>query len=311
MNCPYCNTQIKDGVEVCPACRRRISNEVNEGMGSVAFCKQCGARLGKDDITCPSCGMYRDKSEIAPPISNINLPELDPSATNTLPRIESAIPDEDAESERTSTPIKPFAVAGALAVVVVTVFTLIITHPWNPAAYYGRPQEPLDFTKSDHAQIDSLSGQDKKAQSEEMLTNADPYEILSTAYDRIIELAGQVDDIQLKFRDYGFSDSQEEIDEAAKQTKLVAIEISNEISKLNNLNFGGTKYESQRVELIKLANFLRNRIDGYSSAWNATKNSSNREADRSKIESYIQKARANQASFDDIKIQVKPQKIEE
>ena len=310
MICPYCHSHIKDGLEICPACRKKIGDAVVEESKQTSFCKQCGARLSDSDVTCPSCGMYREMRDVVPPVADLQIPELDPSDTNTIPRIESAIPDEDADEESKSTAMKPFAVAGILAIVVVTVFTLIIAHPWDPAAYYGRPQVPVDFSNSGPAQIDALSGQDKKAQTEDLLSNSTPYEILTENYDRLLELNDQVDAIQLKFRDYGFSDNQEEIDAAAKDTRLVAIEISNEITKINNLNFTGTPYENQKLELVKLGNLLRNRVDGYSAAWNASKNSSNREADRKKIENFIQKARANQASFDDMKLQAKPQQVD-
>ncbi len=310
MICPYCHSHIKDGLEICPACRKKIGVAVVEEARETSFCKQCGARLSETDVTCPSCGMYRDVRESTPTVMDAQIPELDPGATNAIPRIESAIPDDDPDEESKSAPIKPFAVAGILAIVVVTVFTLIIAHPWDPAAYYGRPQEPVDFSKSGPAQIDSLAGQDKKSQMEELLDNASPYEILTENYDRLIELNNQVDAIQLKFRDYGFSDNQEEIDAAAKETRLIAIEISNEITKINNMNFTGTPYEKQKLELVKLGNFLRNRIDGYSAAWNASKNSSNREKDRKTIENYIQKARSNQASFEDLKLKAKPQLVD-
>ena len=307
MICPNCHSHIKDGLDICPACRKKIDTPVAEEKSKSAFCKQCGARLSDSDITCPSCGMYRDDRDLTPSVTDINVPELDPGATNAIPRIDSAIPDEDLNEEEKKAPLKPFAVAGILAVVVVTVFTLIIAHPWDPAAFYGRPQEPVDFSQSGPGKIEALSGQDKKAQTDELLSTSSPYEILSESYDKLIELNDKVDAIQLKFRDYGLSDNQEEIEAAAKETRLVAIEVSNEISKINNLNFTGTAYESQKLQLVKLGNLLRNRVDGYTSAWNASKNSTNRAQDRNKIESYIQKARANQAAFDDLKIQAKPQ----
>ncbi len=310
MICPYCHSHIKDGLETCPACRKQLSSSVVEERRDSHFCKQCGARLSSTDVTCPSCGMYRDVRDLTPSVSEVKLPELDPGETNAIPRIDSAIPDEDVSEEGKTTSLKPFAVAGILAVVVVTVFTLVIAHPWDPAAYYGRPQEPVDFTKSGPAQIDSLSGQDKKAQTEDLLANSSPYEILNDSYNTIIELNDRVDALQLKFRDYGFSDNDEEIESCAKESRLIAIDVSNEITKINNLNFTGTPYEEQKLKLVKLANLLRNRVDGYSSAWNASKNSSNREADRSMIESYIKKARANQASFNDFVLQAKPQATE-
>ncbi len=310
MICPYCHSHIKDGLEICPACRKKIRDAVVEESRQASFCKQCGARLSDTDVTCPSCGMYRDVHDVVPTVADFQIPELDPSETNALPRIESAIPDEDTDKESKSTAVKPFAFAGILAIIVVTVFTLIITHPWDPAAYYGRPQKPVDFSNAGPGQIEALSGQDKKAQTEELLSDSSPYEILTENYDNLLELNDQVDAIQLKFRDYGFSDNQDEIDAAAKDTRLVAIEISNEITKINNLNFTGTPYEDQKLKLVKLGNLLRNRVDGYSAAWNATKTSSNREADRKKIENFIQKARANQASFDNLKLQAKPQQVD-
>ncbi len=309
MICPYCNSHINDGLEVCPACRKKLYVEHGEPVNSPTFCKQCGSLLGPDDITCPGCGMYCDGREPAPALSNMAIPELDPGATNALPRIESAIPDEDELEESTSTSIKPFAVAGILAVVFVTLFALIIVHPWNPAAYYGRPTEPLDFSTAGPGQIETLSGQDKKAQSEAILTNNDPFEILTTEYNAIMEFAQKVDGIQMKFREYGFSDNETEIANAAKETNLLAIDISNEIAKINNLSFTGSPYEDQRLDLVKLANLLRNRIDGYTAAWNVTKESTNKELDRQRIEAQIEKARANQGAFDEMAIRVKPHEV--
>ncbi len=311
MICPYCHSHIDDGLEVCPACRKKITvQEIAEKKDPV-FCKQCGTLLKDTDVTCPSCGMYCKAKHMSVPSVSMNIPAIDPGATSSIPRIESAIPEEDPQKESKSTSLKPFAVAGGLAVVFVTVLVLIITHPWDPAAYYGRPDQPVDFTKAGPGQIDSLTGQDKKAQAEENITEGNPYEVLTEAYDTLIKLSEDVDGIQLKFRDYGFSNNQQEIEKASKETRLVAIDISNEIAKINNYNFYGTPYESQKEELVKLGNFLRNRIDGYTSAWRASKNSADREADRKKIESYIEKAHANQASFDELKVRCRPHRVED
>ncbi len=311
MICPYCNSHINDGLEVCPACRKKLHVARLEESNSVSFCRQCGSLLRPDDVTCPGCGMYCDGRENVPPVANMAIPELDPSATNALPRIESAIPDEDETEESKPTSVKPFAVAGILAVVFVTLFALIIVHPWNPAAYYGRPSEPLDFSTAGPGQIEALSGQDKKAQSEAVLSSADPYDILAEEYDRVVELAKQVDGIQMKFRNYGFSDNQEEITAAAKETRLIAIDISNEIAKINNMSFTGTPYEDQRLDLVKLSNLLRNRIDGYTSAWKISKESTNKQLDKQRIEAQIEKARANQAAFDELAVRAKPKQVQE
>ncbi len=310
MICPFCNSHIQDDLEICPACRKQLSGAHYDDKPEYTFCKQCGSLLKEGDVTCPSCGMYCDEHDMGPVISSVNIPELDPGATNALPRIDSAIPKEDVEDEVVKTPVKPYAVAGGLAVLFVTVLALAIVHPWDPAAYYGRPDQPLDFSENGPAQIESLAGQDKKAQSQSLMENIDPYDVLNSSYLKIIELSESVDEIQLRFRNFGFSDNQDEIDKAYKETRLIAIDISNEINHLKSFNFTGTDYEPQRQKLMKLANFLRNRVDGYSSAWGVSKDSKNREADRQKIESHIQTARTNQGSFDEIKAQCEPKRFD-
>lgn len=300
MICPSCGTHIPDGSAVCPACHARLDSRATGDDAEPIYCKNCGALVSPDDEYCPKCGMPLPKRASAPSRSAILSERLadpavtgsheplkqedegdddDLSSTHVIPRIESALPPDPAseeaeeDSESLSKHSRSIVIIAILALVVVGGITLVITHPWDPDAYSIKATTAADTSKAGFpGTISELKGQDKSATEDSSTAisgDEATYEQLHADWEALGEYADQLDEAENDFEDVAFSGTAEERQAAADDVESISISISNTIDDISSADVSSGTYSDTQVNLMKLGNWLRNRADNLTDAWNA------------------------------------------
>lgn len=298
MNCPKCGAYVPDGALWCPKCKTELAFTQKLKLNDAKWCPACGALVPEGEDCCPKCGASLDEEASVSPgkaqprrtrkldlpsIGNtgvIDADELNASAdeTHTMARIESAIPppsdEASAEAVHDRIPhMRAIVFAVVLAVCFVGGVALYITHPWDPNATNISATEPADTSMQGYpGKVDSLKAQDdvqvstddeddSSASDSTSSVETDPLTELSGYYAMLAELNAEVSSNEDKLIDDGVNGDLSGKDELY----TLSIEVSNLITQIQS--FGSSEYADQAQNLLTLGNWLRNRCDALTNAW--------------------------------------------
>ncbi|MDO4403425.1 MAG: zinc ribbon domain-containing protein [Atopobiaceae bacterium] len=304
MICPTCGTHIPDGLMRCPACHANIGMTVPMPALQGRWCPSCGAGAALNDEVCPHCGMPLDK-EWGVPAKKVGaardhqaLEAEDQQSisnesddTRAIPRIESAIPPED-ESEsmvvaKEGVPrTGAFVLAAISSVIVVCGITLAITHPWKVTDYSISATTEADTSMAGFpGTVDSLSGQDSNGRTYEVVTGDDAtYAELSEAHDKLLRYSLRCDECEALFNTVAYTDNIDERKRGKRETDALAIDLSNLIEDLSQLDVTSGLYAEDLEHVTTLANWVRNRVDALAAAWKEDVASADPVADQPRIQ---------------------------
>lgn len=285
MICPFCNTQIPDVSEVCPACRADLSMTRSFAALEGDYCPSCGALVPTGHESCPSCGtpIARRVERREPPAWAAELPQIEerpePSAeeTTTIPRIESAISatgeyrEDELAGERKAQPV-PMLLVATVALAVVGGAALALSHPWDVSAYDQRATVERDTSQAGFpGVVDRLSGQDSDAGELEVVSGDQvTYEQLLDIYERLGALADRVDENVALFKDVATGADRDARAAGRSEAASIAIDVSNLISELDQVDVSSGTYAETAENLSSLGNWLRNRADTLLAAWDTS-----------------------------------------
>lgn len=325
MKCPSCGLRVPDGAFTCPHCHSALDVTQKISLEKATWCPDCGALVAPGAKTCPKCGasVVKEKPP-AHPVRDLDLPEIGNTGvlvagdaadeTGTIAGVESAIPAEgDAQSptaRRDRIPrARSFLLAALLAVLVVGGAALLITHPWDPSATQTRATEPADTSMSGFPGfLESLTGQDggtttatttKEESGEEKAEELTPLEAVQQAYDELASLAEEVDASEEALRSEGISGDAETRAAGLSDAEAVSIEVSNLISSAQGLDDSDGAYADAISNLVTLGNWLRNRCDALTEAWQRSVDSSDPAADEASILAPVESASAYASLFEE------------
>ena len=215
------------------------------------YCPACGALVPDGSASCPSCGtpIVARPAASQPPAWAEELPEVEegrgaPSdETTVIPRIMSAI---SAEGERREDVMAaqavprpfPLFLVAILALLVVGGSVLAVTHPWNAE--------------------DVISGDEAT------------YEQLHDIYARLGELADRVDENVDGFRQVATTGSRDQRQAGRDEAYAIAIEASNVLVELEQVDVSSGVYAEDAANMSTLGNWLRNRADTLTAAWDVS-----------------------------------------
>lgn len=289
--CPHCGAVVADDAVVCPACHTELDLTVTLPRLAGSYCPSCGSLVPEGAAACPSCGMLVEAPPVRPPAPEGDDADEAPVAeeTNRLPRIESAVPSEEdlRDPYLREHPIRMRAVVVSIAACLAVVggAVLLITHPWDPNAFSSRATAPADTSQAGFpGAIDSLTGQDSRGGSGEVKSGDEAtYETLSSAYASFGDLSKKLDDSIELLESRGFSGDAKERQEGQSAAVAIGVEISNAISDVQNADTTSGTYATQKEELVKMGNWLRNRYDIVSAAWSQAASSTDPQSVRSSV----------------------------
>lgn len=217
--------------------------------------------------------------------------------TNAIPRIESALPSEPAtintSLEDAHLPhMRSVLLAAFGALVVVGGLSLALAHPWDPDAYSTRATEEADTSLAGFpGEISHLSGQDKRTDEDEeeveLSGDEKSYSELSSSYEQLGEVAKELQENEDLFFEVAFGSDDEQVEEGKAEAEAIALELSNLIDKIAQVDTSSGTYTETVSNLTTLGNWLRNRSDAQCEAWNRALASSDRAGDRPSIEAPI------------------------
>jgi RNA polymerase subunit RPABC4/transcription elongation factor Spt4 len=315
--CPHCNSVVDDNALVCPACHADLDGTASIPKLPNDYCASCGALVPADAAACPKCGMpHVPREPVENPRRQLVMAIPDPAneedglgrdvsadVTNTLPRIESAIPsEEDVKNDvRREKPLRMrvIVVAVVASIVLVTGTVLAITHPWDPNALNQRATEDADTSLAGFpGTVDKLTGQDSTDDDTEVLT-ADQYtyKLLSGYYQDLGSLYDRVQASEERLRNEGITQDQAEREAGKAECDALAIEISNLITKIQSVDVTSGTYATSLQQLVTMANYLRNEVDACVESWKLDVESSDPEADKDAILKAVRGSGASNASL--------------
>lgn len=293
MICPSCGRTVPDGALVCPGCNSSLDATRKISLSGATWCPTCGALVAPGATECPKCGTTLPaEGSSARRQRDLDLPEIGNTGMmdalgDGRPDIESAIPPEDDASSGARRHDRPprtraLVLAALLAVVVVGGAALLITHPWDPTATRTSTTTPADTSMQGFPGfLESLTGQDVTSSPEGASSSV--ADALTEAYEQLGTLAERVDACEELLRSDGVSSeaSRETREGGLEQIRAVSIDVSNAISDMTELDDGS--YPDALGDLLTLGNWLRNRCDVLTSAWELSAESEDAGADADAI----------------------------
>lgn len=244
-----------------------------------------------------SWGQYVDQqAQQAPDRPDDDQPAEEPIVSETddtraLARIESAIPAEHdpdskvAEQERMPRP-RAVLLASFFAILFVCGLALVFTHPWNPDANNIKATEEADTSMAGFpGTVESLSGQDSDENDKIEIVSGDDatYAQLMEAYGKLGSYAERADESEALFREVAFGDNLDERTRGKREADALAIDISNLIELLGQVDVTSGTYVGDVDHLTTLGSWLRNRVDALTAAWKADVETSDPAADQQRL----------------------------
>ena len=248
-------------------------------MGRIegTFCPSCGALVANGMSSCPNCGLPVETP--APPDQDaVPVVERPPIETEfeSAALIESAIPSapdatEVARQERElEPPARNLALAVFLALVVMGGVVLLITHPWNPAAFDERATEEADLSHVGFpGEVETLSGQDSDPNEEFEVQDPDEltFELLKTSYATMGELHDSLAKSEESLRSVATGTDADARATGYQEIEELSIEVSNLVDELYAVDVTTGTYAGEREALLELSSWLRNWADALDEAW--------------------------------------------
>lgn len=217
-------------------------------------------------------------------------PDHERKPDRPAPGLESAIPPTGPDSyTATSAPdvlprLKQFIVAAGAAILIVGGSALAITHPWDPNANDISAKLPFDTSQAGSpGKIDALDSQDKFGSANKDESQDPIYDSLMSDYESLVSCAERIDASEAALADKGVSGTDEERSQGSSEAWAVSIEVSNTISALGSTSDGAGAYAETISNLKTLGNWLRNRCDALTSAWDLACDSSDPAANKDQI----------------------------
>lgn len=317
--CPRCGRTVGDGALSCPYCHAPLDVTQRLSLSEATWCPDCGALVAPGAKECPKCG--RVLVEEAPRRrvrTDMHLPDIGATGdlgdagdragtgrTGVMTRIESAIPPADDQSSpsllRDHMPRpRAFALAAVFALIVVGGAALLITHPWDPSASITRASEPADTSMSGFPGIlESLSGQDSTREDAGGDAAPDAFDSIKSSYDQLAVLEKQVGESEDALRNACSSGDGSGLEKGLADARSISIDVSNLISDAGQLSDEGGVYAEDLAHIQTLGNWLRNRCDALTGAWELARDASDPSAVADDVGSMLDSARDYRSLFDE------------
>lgn len=272
------------------------------------WCPSCGVRLDWSDDVCPHCGLPLERlwgePADAPAAPNAGGERQADDAeqgaadeeqdTTQIPRIESAIPPEDNPESKVAAQERMPArrailLASVAALVVMGGLVLAIARPWDPQIQSIGATEEADTSMAGFpGTVEELSGQDNNNSVVEVLSGDDAtFAQLSEAYEKLARYATRADESEALFLEVGFGEDLDARTKGKRESEALAIDVSNLIETLAQVDVTSGTYASDLENLTTLANWLRNRVDTQVSAWKADVESKDPAADEKNLRALL------------------------
>lgn len=284
MICPNCGTHIPDDALRCPACHADIGLTRKLPRLDATWCPSCGALVPEGADVCPSCGMplipaavASQKTQGTSAVDDSLDEALEHEQTHAMPRIESAVPsgpdpyDETAKHDHMPR-ARVILLASLASLLVVGGTILAITHPWDPNAFSTRATEPADTSTAGYpGEISTLTGQDSEGSDtqDDTAVSADQqtYEKLTDIYTQLGDIEGELSDSKDKLDEIALTGALSDRVTASNNQRSVAIELSNLISSIDDVDVSTGTYADSVQNMKTLGNYLRNWSDALTEAW--------------------------------------------
>ena len=215
--------------------------------------------------------------------------------THEIPRIESAIPAEDDptskvkildEMPRTGR----LLLAAVFSAALVGGLAIAITHPWNPDQYSIKATTEADTSMAGFpGTVDSLTGQDNNNATDQEVLTGDEATLaqLVEAYEKLGKYAKRADESQKLFGKEGCSDDKEARQKAKRGIDALAIDVSNLIAQIREVDVTSGTYVQERDNLVTLGNWLRNRVEILQEAWKASVESADPTSEEERLQGIV------------------------
>lgn len=279
LSCPHCGKVVRDGALTCPYCHASLDVTQRLSLSDASWCPDCGALLAPGARSCPKCGRVMERGPARRVRSDMDLPDIGGTGdlsgaerTGAMTRIESAIPSvSEGASAGVSRDHMPrpraFAFAAIFALFVVGGATLLITHPWDPTATITRASEPADTSMSGFpGVVDTLSGQDSSSDVEDRPAT-DPFDAVLDAHAQLADLEAEVGESEDALRSALEAGDSSGLQDGLESAQSVSLHVSNLISNAALLDDDDGAYAQDLENIQTLGNWLRNRCDALTSAW--------------------------------------------
>lgn len=213
-----------------------------------------------------------------------------------MTRIESAIPpvvDESSPSARRDRMPRPraFAFAALFAVAIVGGAALLITHPWDPTASITRASEPADTSMSGFpGLVESLTGQDRDTEEPDEQGSPSSEESLAQLHETLGSLADKVDESEDALRNACSDGDGSSLDGGLEDAQSTSIAVSNAIATIGQIDDADGERAETIDHLLTLGNWLRNRCDALTDAWDIAENASDLSAASGQVISRLDSA---------------------
>ncbi len=249
------------------------------------WCPTCGTLVPPGASACPHCGMPMERLGIEPRIPKIEDDDIADQPTRFLPKLMSAIPSEEDRSEEER--VRPRAtlalvVAALGAVALIGGFLLYLWHPWDPDFFDTRAQTPADTSMEGFpGTVDRLQGQDSDGAtvSESLTSDEATHRALTEALEGYDAIADELD-LEFQTLESDFDAPYETREADAQAARSTSIELSNLISGVQQEDMSSGTYLSAQSELVRMGNYLRNRADALTRAWDSSLSSDDPSADK-------------------------------
>lgn len=303
MICPNCGSNIPDGSLTCPACRAELDSTMQIPAMGGCWCERCGSLIPDGSPTCPGCGLpnpsYVEATDPDAAGEERTVEEeggaLESDQTNSMPRIESAIPmeaDEGATVIRDRLP-RMHVIVGSLLIGVLAMSAIVvtITRPWDPTTFDTKAKTEADTSMAGFpGRFNELQGQDNTSasQSGEVRSGDEvTFEKLVDIHSELGELAKSADENEALFERVAYSGSQSDRSGGKSRADELAIQISNLIDKIDTVDVTSGTYAEDAANLKTLGNWLRNRVDALCEAWSLDVSSDDPSSSRDAIDSVL------------------------
>ncbi len=276
MICPNCHKEVPDGSFECPYCSEALCATQCIDLGELSWCGVCGALVPPGASCCPKCGSpvpgaRRGRHEAPREERREQEPGLESAIPPTGPDAVTATSANDMLPR-----LKQFIVAAVAAIAIVGGTAVAITHPWDPNANDISAKTPMDTSEAGNPdEVSSLDAQDKDERAAQTDAAAeDPiFDSLSSDYQKLVEVEKKVTASEGDLKSKGVSGTAEERSACLLEIKDVSLDVSNTISSISSTSDGAGVYADDKTNLTSLGNWLRNRCDALSAAWELSSSS--------------------------------------
>lgn len=215
--------------------------------------------------------------------------------TRAIPRIESALPAENDPTSKVAIHeamprIRGVLLAGVASLALVSGIALALSHPWDPEAYSTRATEEADTSMAGFpGTVETLTGQDSPDGTPvEVLSGDDAtFAELTEAYGKLGRYKERAAENEALFLEVAFTDDLDARTSGKRELEALAIDVSNIIERLGQVDVTSGTYAEDRDNMLTLASWLRNWVDTLGEAWAADVASTDPAADEESLRAML------------------------